>query len=184
MRRQSDKAVPRRSPAVSALAAALCLPLAACGKHAVVDNTGATILSADLISALTCHLETGYSASIGDKYRRHYGGDSMELTFTNFDWDAGTATVIGNQGTATTSLVREAFADQVQFQFIERTPSGNLAVTSVFFTPADVPGVGPPPYVKTREASVVHSRHMLFGGIGEAGASVSQMVGTCQIKTP
>jgi hypothetical protein len=167
---------------ISAMAA---LPTG-CNRHeAMVNNSAAMPVAVSSIAALTCHPKSGFSAGIGKEFERDKAGEKMDLTFTGFDWVAQKAQVIGNNGVASVTARLEQFGDTVQMILLERTPMGNVTLTSVFFSPArtasddGVPG----PHVLNKEASAVHSRHILIGGPGEASASVSQWTGVCEIKS-
>jgi hypothetical protein len=62
---------------------------------------------------------------------------------------------------------------------------GNTMMTSVFLTPATdaVSADLEATVVKGKQASVVHSRHVMdMAGSGEAGAIVSQYAGVCDMK--
>jgi hypothetical protein len=171
------------------LAAITTLAMAAClcgcdGSSRGTDNGGSAPVQVSAISALTCHLKTSVFAEIGPRvgmYER--GSEGMEITFTDFDWRKQRALMIGNRGTAEVEARLEG--PPIQIIFLERTLTGNTMMTSVFLTPAteaastDLQGT----VVKGRQASVVHSRHIMDPvSLGEANGLVSQMTGVCDIK--
>lgn len=104
----------------------------------------------------------------------------MDMTFTDFDWRARTARIIGNQAAVSATAWQRVFADSIQMVFLEETPAGSAVLTSVFFDPAEGwTGTGEP-MVRSKQASVVHSRHISIGPQGSA--IVSQYTGVCDIK--
>jgi hypothetical protein len=109
----------------------------------------------------------------------------MAMTFTNLDRGRGSAKAIGNQAAMDVSYEVTSFAGNPQAIFIERTFSGSVNVTSVFFAsaPPGEPFDDRNPTVRGPLATAVHSRHILVGSHDDVPtASVSQYVGTCQLK--
>jgi hypothetical protein len=163
---------------------ALAALLAGCGGSSPgADNSISAPIRVSGIVALTCHLKAGVSAEIGPRIGKHErDSDGMEMTFTEFDWSNHRARVIGNKGAAVVEARLEG--PPIQMVFLERTPTGNTMMTSVFLTPTsgevsdDLEGT----QVKGKQASVVHSRHTLMISSGEASGIASQMVGVCDIK--
>ena len=168
-------------------ALALAALLTGCGRSSPgVDNSINAPVPVSGIVALTCHLKAGVHAEIGPRTGKYkQDSEGMELTFTEFDWANHRARMIGNHGAAVVEARLEG--PPVQMVFLERAPSGNTMMTSVFLTPAteDIPAPTAleGAVVKGKQASVVHSRHVMdLAASGDPGAIVSQYVGVCDIK--
>lgn len=115
-------------------------------------------------SALVCSLKAKSSGTLErtGEFAPGTHDDRMQFTFAAIDLEAGTAQVIGNQGAS--NIYAMQGSDSINF--IERTISGNINLTTVFL------GEGGGPF------GAVHSRHVVMLD----AAVVSQYVGTCDAK--
>jgi hypothetical protein len=160
--------------------------LAGCQPQTLVTEKPSPVeLPVKALQALSCDLTAHHSAGVSRTYEPEPGGGRLTLTFQNLDRDRGTAKAIGNQAAMDVSYEVASFAGNPQAIFIERTFSGSVNVTSVFFAsaPPGEPFDDRNPTVRGPLATAVHSRHILVGAHNDVPtASVSQYVGTCQLK--
>jgi hypothetical protein len=156
--------------------------LTGCSRLAVADNAYARQVPVSLVRSLSCHFKTISAANIDDDwFRRRGSGDKWNVMFSDFDWNKGTAAMSGSGGTSTVQARKELYLGDVVMTFVERTDSGNLTLTSVFFSSPVQDIDTADPLVKAGEATAAHSRHLSSGSVGRINASISQSVGTCEI---
>jgi len=86
-----------------------------------------------------------------------------ELVFDQLDTKKGTGRMIGNVGSENVQVL---VGDGNSIHIIERTPSGNMNITTVFN----------PQRKNSNEYPIVHSRHLNLNG----GPLTSQYVGLCK----
>ena len=89
--------------------------------------------------------------------------DMNELVFDQLDTKKGTGRMIGNVGSENVQVL---VGDGNSIHIIERTPSGNMNITTVFN----------PQRKNSNEYPIVHSRHLNLNG----GPLTSQYVGLCK----
>ena len=89
-------------------------------------------------------------------------GRMSELVFDQLDVKKGTGRMIGNSGSENVQVLSGDGSNHI----IERTPSGNMNITTIFSSTQKNPN----------EYPVVHSRHINLIG----GPLVSQYVGLCK----
>ena len=92
-------------------------------------------------------------------------GKMTELVFDQLDVKKGTGRMIGNSGSENVQVI----SGDGSVHIVERTPSGNMTITTVYTTPQKNPN----------EFPVVHSRHMNL----MSGPFPSQYVGLCKKLT-
>jgi hypothetical protein len=90
-------------------------------------------------------------------------GRMSELIFDQVDLKKGSGRMIGNSGSENVQVLT---GDTNSIHIVERTPSGNMNITTIF-TPSQK---------NPNEFPVVHSRHINLMG----GPLVSQFVGLCK----
>ena len=135
----------------SVLAAAACSP----------PNRHFPGASFPVMGSMTCTVKPVHDGVLNPTYFRGNLKDSLELTFRNLNLQAGTATLVGNNGSAQV----EYRTVSGQMQFIETTTGGNLTMTTVFAPPE-----------RGKPMPSVHSRHI---GIAPANIVISQFAGPC-----
>ena len=192
---------------MSVVAVALGALLSGCGDR--VDNSAAIPIQATSITALTCHLNlrsrtdlsnpdfSSFWAFVGEAMdaSRNWHSETLTLTYTNFDWAAGTARLIGEGGTDSVKLVFEngLMSPSPQIIFTERTDSGSVMTASVFLEKLSENELKSMPeltnyngesknivFIKGKQAFAVYSRHINIGVLRPA-AVVSQYTGVCDI---
>lgn len=89
-------------------------------------------------------------------------GRMDEIVFDQVDTKKGTGRMIGNSGSENVQVLN----GDGSIHIVERTPSGNMNVTTIFS----------PPQKNPTQYPLVHSRHLNFIG----GPLVSQFVGLCK----
>lgn len=169
---------------LGAVGAALAVAGCSAGVQAIVDEPAPVDLSIDAVRSLSCELTPHHTAAIARSYEQERGGSRMNLTFAALDRTKRTAQLVGNQGSAVVTYEVASYAGNVQAIFTERTPSGSVSTTSVFFAsaPPGEPFDDENPSVRGPSATAVHSRHILIGGTDQVPtAMVSQYVGRCRL---
>lgn len=139
----------------------------------------------DAVKTLSCDLLARHSASVSEVYEPEKKGGRLILTFTDLDRERGLARLTGNQASTSVSYEVASFAGNPQAIFLERTLTGSLNSTSVFFSsgPPGSPFDDKNPTLRGPSATAVHSRHILIGGIEQVPtAVVSQYVGACRLN--
>lgn len=111
--------------------------------------------------ALVCTFKSVQVGYLTPEYERSRAGDTLNLTFAGLSSKATSAQMIGNAGSSTVVVSRAAG----QIQFAERTPIGNVTMTSVFAT------------VSGKAMPAVHSRHIL---VAPGDVVISQYAGICE----
>lgn len=112
-------------------------------------------------ASMTCTMKMVHNGVLNPTYFGNRSKDDLTLTIRDLDRNAGTATVVGNNGS---ERVRYRSASD-QMQFVETTTTGNLTATTVFAPPES----GKP-------MPVVHSRHIK---LAPGNISISQFAGEC-----
>lgn len=150
-----------------------------------VEKPSSVNIPIDAVRGLDCDFRHKHAATLTGWYKPETHSDKMPLRFSELDRRAGTARLVGNNGGGTVSYEVSAFAANVQGIFIERTMSGNINVTTVFFPTEPITEYveGQTPVVRGPSAVAVQSRHTMVGGVGALPvAVVSQYVGVCGIR--
>ncbi len=131
----------------------------ACAVLVVLSCTGAeyTSLFPDSDAVELLRTTRSFQCDFGDEF-------SSSITLGDVDYEAGTARMLGNVGTA--NLVAVLGRDSASF--IERTPPGAVNLLTVYAWRKDDDGILQP-FV------AVYSRHTAVGG-----PSPSQFLGTCR----
>lgn len=121
--------------------------------------------SAQRAPGLICTFDSGFVTDLDERPSPEIeDGAPLLLMFRDIDFNAGTATIIGN--IAPEGVPVMAIGGANAFSFLEITPSGNINTTTVF-----------PQGGTNTVARAVHSRHITFGG---ATPVISQLFGTCR----
>jgi hypothetical protein len=111
--------------------------------------------------AYVCDFPQGYSwESTGENYKGEKTSETMNFTLTVDSPNTGK--MIGNAGASEVSVLDTAEGTS----FLEQTPSGNIAVTTVFKA------------TQSNKRKAVHSRHMNL----LENPLISQYVGNCELK--
>lgn len=124
-----------------------------------------TSLAETLPKAFVCKLSDSRTAVIKDgRLILDKGKDPLAFTLAALDLKKRSAQLIGNNGATNVTMIK---GDR-GYHFIETTPSGNMAFTTVFLAPAN-----------EQRLFAVHSRHMeiVFMPV------VSQYYGWCESKS-
>ena len=105
---------------------------------------------------LTTNWDSGKPSSVRS-------GKMSEIIFDQVDTKKGTGRMIGNSGSENVQVLN---GETNTIHVVERTPSGNMNITTIFSSTQKNPSDYP----------VVHSRHLNFIG----GPLVSQFIGLCK----
>ena len=110
-----------------------------------------------------CNFSDGFSTNWDSgKASSVRGGKMAEMVFDQLDTKNGTGRMIGNAGVENVQVIR----GDGSIHILERTPTGNLNITTIFG----------PIQKNPNEFPVVHSRHINIMG----GPFPSQYVGLCK----
>lgn len=143
-----------------------------------IENPGTFGIPVRDVKALECDFIINHSATIGQNYIAGKYGDKMKITFADLDFTKMTGQMIGNAGAGEITLDLSENPVGAQIHIYEKTPMGNLNVTTIFFFRDPADDKGAVPKVLDRQAFAVHSRHDLIYD----EASIAQASGPCAIK--
>lgn len=141
--------------------ALLCAAAAVATGSCSPPNRSFEPVSFPSFTSMTCEVKAISHGVLNPTFYRDQSNDPLTLVLKELELEAGTATLVGNNGT---EQVEFRATDQ-QLQFMETTMMGNLTLTTVFAPPE----AGQP-------MPAVHSRHIW---VAPANVSISQFAGEC-----